>query len=114
MACVGGLQVPSQSSCALYRGRAPFELLLKVQGLDRLECSGLFLLLKVLRLDRREHLASMELGVWDAIRAGFGRFSARIGRFCVNGASFGRFPARIERFRLRGASFGRFSAREGG
>ncbi len=39
------------------------ELLLKVQGLDRRECSGLFLILKVHRLDHREHLASMELGV---------------------------------------------------
>ena len=47
------------------------------------------------------------------LRAGFGRFSARTGRFCLIRASFGRFFARIERFRLSGASFKRFLAREG-
>ena len=47
------------------------------------------------------------------LRAGFGRFPARIGRFCLIRASFGRFSARIERFQLSGASFERFLAREG-
>ena len=64
--------------------------------MDPRERLGPFLLLKVHRLDRQEHLGIVGVGV-GAIRAGFGRF-----------------PARIEGFGLTGASFWRFSAREGG